>query len=38
MMDWDKMLVSISIDAAKSYLHVFEKGYPADDRPRKALQ
>jgi hypothetical protein len=32
------MLVSIAIDAAKSCLHVFENGYPADDRPRKALE
>jgi hypothetical protein len=38
MTDWDRMLVSIAIDAAKSCIHVFEAGYPADDRPRKALE
>jgi Imm-5 like putative immunity protein len=38
MTTWDKMLVSIVIDAAKSCLHVFENEYPADDRPRKALE
>lgn len=34
----DKMLVSIAIDAAKNCIHVFEKEYPTDDRPRKALE
>lgn len=38
MTNREKMLVSIAIDAAKSCLHVFENEYPADDRPRKALE
>ena len=38
MTDWDRMLASIAIDAAKSCIHVFEAEYPADDRPRKALE
>jgi hypothetical protein len=38
MTKWDRMLVSIAIDAAKNCIHVFEKEYPTDDRPRKALQ
>jgi hypothetical protein len=38
MTDWDKMLVSIAIAAAKNCIHVFEAEYPADDRPRKALE
>jgi hypothetical protein len=38
MTDWDRMLVSIAIDAARSCIHVFEKEYPDDDRPRKALE
>jgi hypothetical protein len=38
MTDWDKMLVSIAIDAAKNCIHVFEAEYPTDDRPRKALE
>jgi hypothetical protein len=36
--DWDRTLVSIAIDAAKNCIHVFEEEYPADDRPRKALE
>jgi hypothetical protein len=38
MTKWDRMLVSIAIDAAKNCIHVFEKEYPTDDRPRKALE
>jgi len=38
MTDWERMLVSIAIDAAKSCIHVFEAEYPTDDRPRKALE
>ncbi len=38
MTDWEWMLVSIAIDAAKNCIHVFEKEYPSDDRPRKALE
>ena len=38
MTNGEKMLVSIAIEAAKSCLHVFENEYPADDRPRKALE
>ena len=38
MTDWERMLVSIAIDAAKNCIHVFEAEYPADDRPRKALE
>ncbi|HEX9273872.1 MAG TPA: hypothetical protein VGA01_16850 [Candidatus Binatia bacterium] len=38
MTDWDRMLVSIAIDAAKNCIHVFEAEYPTDDRPRKALE
>ena len=37
MTNGEKMLVSIAIEAAKSCLRVFENEYPADDRPRKAL-
>jgi len=36
MTDWERMLVSIAIDAAKNCIHVFEAEYPTDDRPRKA--
>jgi hypothetical protein len=36
--DWDRVLVSIAIDAAKNCIHVFEAEYPADNRPRKALE
>lgn len=38
MTEWKRMLVSIAIDAAKNCIHVFEAEYPADDRPRKALE
>ena len=38
MTNGEKMLVSIAIEAAKSCLHVFKNEYPADDRPRKALE
>jgi immunity protein 5 of polymorphic toxin system len=38
MPNWDEMLVSIAIAAAKNCVHVFEKEYPNDDRPRKALE
>ena len=38
MTNGEKMLVSIAIEAAKSCLHVFENEYPADGRPRKALE
>jgi hypothetical protein len=38
MTKWDRMLVSIAIDAAKNCIRVFEKEYPTDDRPRKALE
>jgi hypothetical protein len=38
MTDGDKMLVLIAVDAAKNCIHVFEAEYPADDRPRKALE
>ena len=38
MTEWDRMLVSIAIDAAKNCIHVFEAEYPADDRPRTALE
>lgn len=38
MTNWDKMLVSIAVAAAKNCIHVFEAEYPADDRPRKALE
>ena len=38
MTTWDKMLVSIAIDAAKNCIYVFEKEYPTDDRPRNALE
>lgn len=38
MTDWQRMLVSIAIDAAKNCIHVFEAEYPGDDRPRKALE
>jgi hypothetical protein len=38
MTNWDKMLISIAIDAAKNCIHVFEAEYPTDDRPRKALE
>ncbi|MGA8088705.1 MAG: putative immunity protein [Terracidiphilus sp.] len=38
MTDWERTLVSIAIDAAKSSIHVFEAEYPDDDRPRKALE
>lgn len=38
MTDWDKMLVSIAIDAAKNCIRVFEAEYPNDDRPREALE
>ena len=38
MTNCERMLVSIAIDAAKSCIHVFEKEYPNDDRPREALE
>lgn len=38
MTDWERMLVSIAIDAASNCIHAFEAEYPADDRPRKALE
>jgi hypothetical protein len=38
MTNWEEMLVSIAIDAAKNCIRVFEKEYPNDDRPRKALE
>lgn len=38
MTEWDRMLASIAIDAAKNCIHVFEAEYPSDDRPRKALE
>lgn len=36
--EWDRMLVSIAIDAAKNCIHVFEAEFPSDDRPQKALE
>ena len=38
MTDWDRMLASIAIDAAKNCIHVFEAEYPTDSRPRRALE
>jgi hypothetical protein len=38
MTNGEKMLVSIAIDAARNCIHVFEAEYPADDRPRQALE
>ena len=38
MKDRDKILVSITIDAGKNCIHVFEAESPADDRPEKALE
>jgi hypothetical protein len=38
MTNGEKLLVSIAIDAAKNCIHVFEAEYPADDRPRMALE
>ncbi|HKV80974.1 MAG TPA: hypothetical protein VJP02_22685 [Candidatus Sulfotelmatobacter sp.] len=38
MTAWDRILVSIAIDAAKNCIEVFEKEYPNDRRPRKTLE
>jgi len=38
MTKWQHILVSIAIDAAKNCIHVFEAEYPADYRPRLALE
>jgi hypothetical protein len=38
MTEWNRILISIAIDAARNCIHVFEAEYPADDRPRKALE
>jgi hypothetical protein len=39
--DWKDarpILISIVTDIAESVLHIFEEKYPADDRPRKAIE
>jgi len=36
--DWERMLVSIAVAAAKNCIHVFEAEHPADNRPRMALE
>lgn len=38
MTAWERMLVSIAVAAAKNCIHIYEAEYPADDRPRKALE
>jgi hypothetical protein len=38
MTQWNRMLVSIAIHAAKNCIQVFEAEYPTDDRPRRALE
>jgi hypothetical protein len=38
MNDWNRTLVSIAIDAAKNCIDVVETEYPADDRPRRAVE
>jgi hypothetical protein len=34
MTNWDKMLISIAIDAAKNCIHVFEAEYPTEENRR----
>ena len=36
--DFQKMLVSVAIDATKNCIHVFKAEYPGDSRPRAALE
>jgi hypothetical protein len=38
MTDWEHLYVSVAIAAARNCVDVFEKEYPADGRPRKALE
>jgi hypothetical protein len=36
--DWKRVFVNVAVDAAKNCIAVFEQTYPADSRPRKALE